>query len=105
VLPDARETAAKLSLDQSGEEWFQADLEFHRALNGRSSGTASIVDEIRFRIYRYRHLNEPNIERRERVIAEHARILSAVEGGDPAEIREAIETHVGGTRTLIERVI
>jgi DNA-binding GntR family transcriptional regulator len=105
LLPDARETAAKLSLDQNGEDWFQADLEFHRVLNGRGSGTASIVDEIRFRIYRYRHLAEPNIERREQVIAEHAGILSAVEGGDPGEIRAAIETHIGGTRTLIERVI
>ncbi|MCX4817973.1 GntR family transcriptional regulator [Streptomyces sp. NBC_01239] len=103
VLPDARETASLLGLDQSGEDWFQADLEFHRVLNGRSSGTAALVDQIRFRIYRYRHLHEPNLERREQVIAEHAGILAAVENGDPVAVRAAIEAHVGGTRALITR--
>lgn len=105
IAPDARDAAAGLNLEQTGEDWFQADLEFHRALNGRTTGVAAIVDEIRFRIYRYRHLAAPDIDRRKQVIAEHARILGAVEAGDPAEIRAAIETHVGGTRALIARVI
>lgn len=105
ILPDAREAAAALNLEQSGEDWFQADLAFHRALNGRTTGVAAIVDEIRFRIYRYRHLAEPHIARRQQVIAEHAEILAAVEDGNPTAIRAAIEKHVGGTRALIERVI
>ncbi|WP_155356126.1 GntR family transcriptional regulator [Acrocarpospora macrocephala] len=97
-LPAARALANSLDLDMSGEEWVQADMEFHRSLYGRGSAVASIIDEVRFRIYRYVHLAAPDLPRRKEVLAEHQALLDAVERGDEDEIRALIEAHVGHTR-------
>ncbi|GAA4689781.1 GntR family transcriptional regulator [Phytohabitans rumicis] len=97
-LPAAREIAKAMNLSMSAEEWLQADMEFHRTLNGRDSAVSSIIDEVRFRIYRYVHLAAPDLPRRKQVLVEHQTILKAVEHGDEDEIRTVIEAHVGHTR-------
>lgn len=97
-LPAARAAASAMDLDMSAEEWFQADMQFHRSLHGRGSAVSTIIDEVRFRIYRYLHLAAPDLPRRKEVLAEHQAILKAVERGDEDEIRAEIEAHVGHTR-------
>lgn len=102
-LPMARQVADSMNLAMSAEEWLQADMEFHRTLNGRDSAVSSIIDEVRFRIYRYVHLATPDMPRREQVLIEHRAIAAAVEQGDENEIRAVIETHVGHTRDRLVR--
>ncbi|MET7422164.1 GntR family transcriptional regulator [Dactylosporangium sp. NPDC005555] len=97
-LAAARAAAAALDTKMSAEDWLQADMEFHRTVNGRDSAVATIIDEVRFRIYRYLHLIEPDLERRVAVLAEHEQILAALESGDDAAVRGAITTHVQHTR-------
>jgi DNA-binding GntR family transcriptional regulator len=97
-LPVARKVARSMDVRMSAEEWVQADMEFHRALYGRSSAVSSIIDEVRFRIYRYLHLARPDPSRREQVLIEHEAILDAVERGDEEQIRTRIRTHVEHTR-------
>ena len=103
-LPDARAAAKRLKLSMGGEEWLQADIDFHRAINGRDSAVASIIDEVRFRIYRYLHLAEPDPARRKEVLVEHQAILDAIERGDDAEIRETIGEHVSHTRDRLTKL-
>jgi DNA-binding GntR family transcriptional regulator len=97
-LVDAKAAAAALDVRMSSEDWLQADMEFHRAINGRDSAVAAVIDEVRFRIYRYLHLAEPDLERRATVLDEHQEILAALESGDDAAVRAAISTHVQHTR-------
>ncbi|MEV4377426.1 GntR family transcriptional regulator [Streptosporangium sp. NPDC049644] len=97
-LPAARAVAGSMDLDMSAEEWLQADMEFHHSLHGRGSAVSSIIDEVRFRIYRYVHLATPDLPRRQEVLAEHQAILGALERGDEDEIRTLIEAHVEHTR-------
>lgn len=102
-LPAARVVASSMELKMSAEEWLQADMEFHRSLNGRDSAVSTIIDEVRYRIYRYVHLDSPDLPRRKEVLAEHETILKAVERGDTDEIRAVIEAHVGHTRDRLVR--
>lgn len=102
-LPEAKVAAAALSVDLSAEDWLEADMEFHRTLNGRNSAVVSIIDEVRFRIYRYLHLAKPDITRRKQVLREHAAILKALEKGDEAQVRKAITSHVQHTRDVLAR--
>lgn len=103
-LPDARAAAGRLKLTMDAEEWLQADIDFHRAINGRDSAVASIIDEVRFRIYRYLHLAEPDPARRKEVLVEHQQILEALERGDEDEIRTTIADHVAHTRDRLTRL-
>ncbi len=97
-LPAARAVARSMDLGMSVEEWLEADMEFHRALYGRGSAVAMIIDEVRFRIYQYVHLASPDLPRRKEVLVEYQAILDALERGDEDEIRTLIETHVAHTR-------
>jgi DNA-binding GntR family transcriptional regulator len=97
-LMDAKAAAAALDVGMSSEEWLQADMEFHRAINGRDSAVAAIIDEVRFRIYRYLHLAEPDVDRRRAVLQEHQQILVALESSDDDVVRSTISTHVQHTR-------
>jgi len=103
-LPQAREAAAKLRLSMDAEKWLEADIEFHRAINGRDSAVASIIDEVRFRIYRFLHMAKPDPERRKQVLAEHQGILEALERGDETEIRDRISEHVAHTRDRLTKL-
>nr|MDT0661221.1 GntR family transcriptional regulator [Micromonospora sp. DSM 115978] len=103
-LPAAREVAGSMNLEMSAEEWLQADMEFHRTLNGHDSAVSSIIDEVRFRIYRYVHLATPDLPRRRQVLDEHQAIVSAVERGDEDEIRAVIAAHVSHTRDRLVRM-
>ncbi|MFG1926397.1 GntR family transcriptional regulator [Cryptosporangium sp. NPDC048952] len=98
TLKAARRAAAELDLAMPGDEWIQADMEFHRTLNGREAAVTTIIDEVRFRIYRYLHLEQPDLDRRRDVLTEHEAILQAYESGDEAEIRAMIGAHVQHTR-------
>lgn len=98
ALVDAKEAAALLDVKMSSEDWLQADMEFHRSINGHDSAVAQVIDEVRFRIYRYLHLAEPDMGRRKTVLAEHQEILAALEAGDDDAVRAAISTHVQHTR-------
>jgi DNA-binding GntR family transcriptional regulator len=100
-IAEARAAADLLDVTMSAEKWIQADMEFHRVVNGKDSATATVIDEVRFRIYRYVHLAEPDLERRDGVLAEHQDILAALESGDDAAVRRAISTHVQHTRDRI----
>lgn len=97
-LPAARRAADALVVTMSGEEWLQADMDFHRLIDGRDAAVTTIIDEVRFRIYRYLHLAKPDMARRKEVLDEHAAILEALENGDEAEIRRTISEHVQHTR-------
>lgn len=97
-LAEARKAAAALDVSMGAEEWLHADMEFHRTINGRESAAATLIDEVRFRIYRYMHLASPDVDRRERVLAEHQEILAALESGDDDAVRAAIAAHVQHTR-------
>ncbi|GAA3611956.1 GntR family transcriptional regulator [Nonomuraea rosea] len=103
-LPAARDVARSMDLDMSAEEWLQTDMKFHRLLYGRDSAASSIIDEVRFRIYRYVHLAAPDLPRRKEVLVEHEAILDALERGDEDKIRALIETHVGHTRDRLVRL-
>ncbi len=103
-LPAARAAANAMELEMSAEEWLQADMEFHRSLYGRDSAVTSIIDEVRFRIYRYVHLAAPDLPRRKEVLTEHRAILDAIEHGDEDRIRALIEAHVGHTRDRLVRM-
>lgn len=98
VLPEARRAAEALDVAMDADEWLQADMDFHRAVNGRDSAVTTIIDEVRFRIYRYLHLVKADVKRRHEVVVEHEAILAALEAGDEAAIRTAIEGHVKHTR-------
>lgn len=104
-LREARTVAASMEVGMSAEDWLQADMAFHRVLYGRGSAVSSIIDEVRFRIYRYVHLASPDIDRRAEVLAEHQAILDAFERGDENEIRSLVEIHVGHTRDRLVKVI
>lgn len=97
-LPAARKAASALDVNMGGDEWLQADMEFHRVVNGKNSAVSTIIDEVRFRIYRYVHLDKADVKRRHEVMVEHQVILDAIETGDEAAIRAAIEGHVQHTR-------
>lgn len=103
-LPAAQKVARSMYLGMSAEEWVQTDMEFHRSLYGRASAVSSIIDEVRFRIYRYVHLAGPDLMRRAEVLAEHEAILSAVEQGDEEQIRTMIRSHVQHTRDRLVRI-
>ncbi len=98
TLAQAREAAAKLDVAMDADEWLQADMEFHRSVNGHDSAVTTIIDEVRFRIYRYLHLAKADVKRRHEVILEHEEILAALESGDESRIRSSIEGHVKHTR-------
>lgn len=101
-LADAKLAAKRMDLAMDVEEWLQADMDFHRAVNGRESATASVIDEVRFRIYRYLHLAKSDPARRKEVLVEHQEILAALEQGDEAGVRAKLTEHVAHTR---ERLI
>jgi DNA-binding GntR family transcriptional regulator len=103
-LPAARKVARSMHLKMSAEEWLQTDMEFHRALYGRDSAVSSIIDEVRFRIFRYVHLATADLARREQVLLEHEAILEAVEHGDDEQIRTIVRAHVEHTRDRLVRV-
>jgi DNA-binding GntR family transcriptional regulator len=103
-LPAAREAAARLDLGMEAGDWIQADIDFHRAINGRDSAVASIIDEVRFRIYRYLHLAEPDMARRKEVLVEHQQILDVLQSGDDEEVRATISEHVAHTRDRLIRL-
>lgn len=103
-LPAAREAAGRMDLSMDSEEWLQADMDFHRALNGRDSAVASIIDEVRFRIYRYLHLAEPDPARRKEVLSEHRQILEVMEKGNERQIRSTIAAHVAHTRDRLTKL-
>lgn len=103
-LPAVRRMAGDLDLDMPADDWLKADMEFHHALHGRGSAVSAIIDEVRFRIYGYLHLAEPDIARRKEVLAEHTAILDALEHGDEDEIRAVIRTHVRHTRDRLVRL-
>lgn len=97
-LPAAREAGAKLDVAMSSSDWLEADMAFHRLLSGRNAAVTTIIDEIRFRIYQYLHLDRPDRDRRIEVLAEHAGIIEALHGGSDDEVRAAITDHVCATR-------
>lgn len=103
-LPEAKAAAARMDLSMNSEEWLQADMDFHRALNGRSSAVASIIDEVRFRIYRYLHLAEPDPARRKEVLVEHRQILEVMEKGTEKQVRATIAAHVAHTRDRLTKL-
>lgn len=103
-LPAAQAVADSMDLNMSAEDWLRADMEFHHSLHGRGSAVSGIIDEVRFRIYRYVHLATPDLPRRQEVLAEHQAILGALERGDEDEIRTLIEAHVEHTRDLLVRM-
>lgn len=100
-LPAAREAAAAMNLSMDTDAWLQSDIAFHRAVNGPESAVASIIDEVRFRIYSYVHMAKPDPTRRAEVLAEHQSILDALAAGDEDQIRRTISEHVSHTRNRL----
>lgn len=103
-LPEARKASGRLKLSMDAETWLQADIDFHRAINGRDSAVGSVIDEVRFRIYQYLHMAKPDPHRRKEVLIEHQQILEALERGDEDEIRGLISDHVAHTRDRLTRL-
>jgi DNA-binding GntR family transcriptional regulator len=102
-LRDARLATKALDLEQDGEAWLEADREFHRALNGRTTAVAAIIEEVRERIHRYLYSSVAVVGRRRQVLKEHAVLITALESGDEAALEDAIRHHLRGTRELLEQ--
>ena len=75
-----------------------ADEAFHAALAeaGGCPGIWRLVSQVKVHVDRYRRLTLPQAGRMERVIAEHAEILAAVEAGDAAGAGDAMAAHLDG---------
>lgn len=104
VQASARKAADVLDVEMDSEEWLQADMDFHRAIHGPDSAVATIIDEVRFRIYQYLHMAGKDMDRRREVLVEHDAILAALDSGDEQLIRMSISTHVCHTRDRLSLV-
>ena len=98
-----REAAGLLALDMGTDEWIAADMEFHRRIHGPETAVTTIIDEIRVRIYRYVHLAEPDVARREQVLEEHEGIIDALVRGDVEQVRNRVRAHVEHTRDRLAK--
>ncbi len=82
------------------------DLAFHR-LQYEAAGVAplwAIVRKQAVHIDRLRRLNLPKAGKAKSVLADHQRILRALQAGDAAGAREALREHLSGTQVFIEEV-
>lgn len=100
---EAKAAAKGLAVNQDAETWLEADREFHRALNGRTTAVAAIIEDVRERVHRYLHSAVASAERRHEVLAEHAALLAALEKQDERAIEKAIRQHVRGTRDVLRQ--
>lgn len=100
-VKEARSAAKALNVNQDAETWLEADREFHRVLNGRTTAVAAIIEDVRERVHRYLHSAVAGVERRKEVLNEHAALVAALERGDEKAIEQAIRQHVRGTREVL----
>lgn len=89
-----RQREAKRAND--AEAFHLADESFHAAIAEASGypGIWRLVAQVKVHVDRYRRLTLPQRGRMERVIAEHAQILTSMERGDVGAAADAMAAHL-----------
>lgn len=107
TLARLRQGLAEAARDKDQERLFQLGAELHE-LAIQASGNqrlASIVGTMRAQIARYSRLASTLPEQSERSLREHLEVIDALERGDGAGARRAIEAHIRGVRDNLIRAL
>ena len=99
ILQRQREANAARDRDT----FHQADEMFHATIAEIAGypGIWTLIQQVKVHVDRYRRLTLPQAGRMGRVIVEHERVLSAIEGHDPPAARIAMEFHLESLRDNI----
>jgi DNA-binding GntR family transcriptional regulator len=99
IIQRQQETAAA----GDREAFHAADEDFHAAIAaaGRYRGIWDLIQQVKVHVDRYRRLTLPQEGRMERVIAEHAAILAAIERGEAEVAVGHMEEHLNKLRSEI----
>jgi DNA-binding GntR family transcriptional regulator len=92
ILQRQREASAA----GDGDAFHQADEMFHATIAEVAGhpGIWKLIQQVKVHVDRYRRLTLPQEGRIEKVIAEHAPILDAIEAHDPAAAGTAMAFHL-----------
>ena len=97
---DVAEMRAQLAAMQAAElsspAWFDAHAAFHRILNERSGydRMCALVDRLRAQTERYVRAYQALEWPGDELLADHGRILAAVEDGDPEVVAAVVRDHL-----------
>src|SRR4051812_31120347 len=101
-LRAANERLARVVKIGDADLALDAGLDFHEALRRLAENRAATIchHQVLLAFERYRHLARGAAERPDRIVAEHAAVVAAIEAGDAAAAESAMRRHIAAGREL-----
>ena len=104
-LEKVRRINYEMRQEAGAEEWLEQDRRLHAVLNGATTESSALLEQIRTRVQRNLNSIATNDTRRARACDEHDAIIAAVGSREPRAVEQAVTAHIASTRTFLVRTI